>query len=204
MARQKDRVKLVTRGNMKLPNTTLIFNMSSALRCPADNLGLCGLGRNGNRSCYAMKGYRKCATHQAFYRDQEKYWKSCTAEEFVEMIRGVERRARIPVNALRLNECGEFHTQACVDKAEAIATALRDTITTYVYTHRSDLNFRKCKNLVVNASEEPDRLWGASQGLNCFRVVAKATKQYPTCPGDCRKCSRCLKKTGRVTQVLRH
>jgi hypothetical protein len=41
-------------GNRKIPKSTAIFNMSSALNCPSKKLGLCKAASQGAK-CYARK-----------------------------------------------------------------------------------------------------------------------------------------------------
>lgn len=42
-------------GNMKIPRTTAIFNMSSATDCPSRKLGLCKAVVDGKHICYAIR-----------------------------------------------------------------------------------------------------------------------------------------------------
>ena len=54
----KKKVKLgslLSEGNIKIPSTTAIFNMTSAKDCPSLKLGLCKAFHNGKNICYAKK-----------------------------------------------------------------------------------------------------------------------------------------------------
>ena len=42
---------LLSNGNSKIGNDTMILNMGSAMNCPSKKLGLCKLGSK----CYALK-----------------------------------------------------------------------------------------------------------------------------------------------------
>jgi len=104
--------------------------------------------------------------------------------------------------ALRVNESGDFHSQLCVEKLEKIAKILSAIgIKTYCYTSRKDLNFKYCRNLIVNGSGFK------TQGIsNIFQIVMKNqewTDKYLTCVGDCAICSFCLLK-GKKIGILQH
>lgn len=193
----------ITKGNLKLPKTTYIFNMTTVQDCPALKLGLCSLGTQG--SCYAMKPYRN--TNGEINRQMALYWALCGAEDFVRSLDRIDRLARQHrLKQLRFNESGDFLSQDCVDKAEHIAEILgRRGIPVYAYTHRRDLNYRNCRHLVVNASsEDGSDDWGLEQGLNVFRCTTDPPNNGILCPGDCRKCSLCTKHHGKIVHVNKH
>ena len=140
-------------GNIKIPSTTAIFNMSSATDCPSQRLGLCKAAKAGVK-CYAKKAeYSYHPFVLPYRRRQESYWKSVRAHEFVSQFLLLNAIKEKPFTALRFNESGDFHSQACVDKAELIAMMLhRFGIRTYCYTSRSDLNFSKIRYLIISGS----------------------------------------------------
>ena len=87
-------------------------------------------------------------------------------------------------------------------KAEDIARLLaRFGIKVYCYTSRKDLNFSKCKNLIVSGSGF------MKNGIkNIFKIVKKESdrpKGYGVCAGDCRVCDRCRVR-GKLTAVVKH
>jgi hypothetical protein len=193
---------LIKDGNKKVPNTTAIFNMSSAHNCPAKRLGLCKAQKAGVK-CYAIKsevGSRPCV--QPYRERQEKFWKEITAESFAVQFLTINALKPIPFNALRLNEAGDFHTQACLDKAEKIARILkRYGIIVYCYTSRNDLDFHNVEALKVSGSGfKKDGI------VNIFQIVDSKKdkpKGYKMCPMDCKICTRCL-RSGLKTAVLKH
>jgi hypothetical protein len=197
--------KLIQSGNHKLPTSTAIFNMGSATDCPSLKLGLCSaVDENGKLFCYAKKseaGYRPDVL--PYRRRQEKFWKGITAEEFAKQFISINSRKRKPFNAIRLNESGDFHSLACVAKAETIATLLKPYgVKVYAYTARKDLSYKGIDNLVVNGSG-----WMKDNVTNDFMIVAKDASDKPNdyvlCGGDCRVCSRCMVK-GNKTAVKKH
>jgi hypothetical protein len=187
-------------GNSKLPKTTAIFNICSATDCPSVKLGLCQAYKNGKCICYALKA--EMQYHHVvlpFRRRQEKVWDSLSGEDFAwEFITIIDRR-RTATTALRLNESGDFRSQADVNKASEIARVLSHRgIVVYGYTARKDLDFSNVHpNLVINGS-------GFKVHGEFRMVMSKADKPegYGMCCGDCRKCKRCLK--GMLTCNLPH
>lgn len=193
---------LLASGNTKIPSTTAIFNMSSATDCPSLKLGLCAACKAGVK-CYARKSEVSARPEVLPYRRrQEKYWKGIAASKFALDFLTVNASKVLPFTALRFNEAGDFHSQACVEKADTIARILSDFgIITYCYTSRSDLDYSNVKSLIVMGSGF--RKDGISSE---FRIIAKGSdkpKGYGLCPMDCKVCNRC-KKRGMLTAVRAH
>jgi len=199
--------RLVSAGNWKLPNTTAIFNMGEARTCPSSKLGLCQAYVKGKCVCYARKAEIQYWTIVPFYRQrQERYWKAVTAEQFTSELLAFNKRKRNKFTALRLNEAGDFWSQVCVDKAEKIAGILsKYKIKTYSYSARRDLDFSKCKYLVVSGSG-----FKTSGMKGIFTMVTDLKdkpKGWGTCCGHCgvwggKGCKRCL--VGSKTVILKH
>ena len=199
---------LISDGNMKIPSTTAIFNMSSATNCPSLALGLCKaqlLDKNGKLKsvCYAMKSERDYRPNVFPYRERQKeFWLGVSPEEFVKQFVMINSSKVIKFDKVRLNESGDFHNQGCVKKAERISKLLLDYgIVTYCYTSRSDLDFSRTRRLVINASGFK------SKGItNDFLMVPKGKKPpkgYKPCPMDCNRCDRCSIR-GSKTWVPQH
>lgn len=193
---------LIASGNRKVPNTTAIFNMSSAHNCPSRKLGLCKAEAFGAK-CYAFKAEYGYRPNTIPYRDrQESFWKNVTAEQFVVQFLTINAQKPVPFNALRLNEAGDFHSQDCVDKAEKIARMLKlYGITTYCYTSRDDLDFHKIEALRVSGSG-----FKKDGVVNIFQIIDNKKDRprgYKICPMDCHICNRCM-KAGMKTAVVKH
>ena len=193
-------------GNRKIPTTTLIFNMGSATTCPSDKLGLCPMGgMNGDGSCYALKAECGIYPDTLPYRHrQESMWLNSSAEDIAEAINTALKR-RPYLNAVRVNESGDFHSKACIDKLSKIASMVK--VPVYSYTHRTDLFTKEVtkslhKNLTMNFSEE----MSFEHDHNEFRVedtVDPCVDSVP-CPMDCKICSMCSTRAKRVVTVPRH
>ena len=196
--------KLVQSGNLKIPRTTAIFNMSSAHNCPSYRLGLCKVfNKKGKHVCYALRAENSMRKHVYPFRERQKeYWLSCLAEQFVSEFLIINSLKMKPWDSLRFNEAGDFHTQDCVTKAELIASLLsKFGIKVYCYTSRSDLDFSNLKNLIVYGSGFTKN--GISGEFLMVHDLNDRPKGYGICPKNCRICSRCKVK-GLKTVVKMH
>jgi len=194
---------LISSGNIKIPSSTAIFNMSSATDCMSKKLGLCAAKKAGVK-CYACKSEVPARPNVLPYRRrQAKFWKTVSASKFALDFLAINAvKVRQPFTALRLNEAGDFHGQECVNKANSIAHILSDFgIVTYCYTSRSDLDYSNIKSLVVMGSGF------RKEGISSeFRIIAKDSdkpKGFGLCPMDCKICKRCQKR-GMLTAVPAH
>lgn len=192
---------LLGSGNTKLPNTTAIFNMTSALHCPSMKLGICKAESQG-ASCYARKAEILYPTCLPFRMRQAKLWKSITAEDFAFQFLMINATKVLPFKMLRMNESGDFTSQGCVDKAEKIARILkRSGIKTYCYTSRDDLSYKNVRDLIISGSNFK------KEGIkNIFKVVKDVKirpKGYGVCAMNCRICTRCS-DVPRMTVVKSH
>lgn len=192
--------QLIAFGNRKLPATTAIFNIGSATTCPSKALGMCALVDK----CYAMKAERQYPRAKPYRDRQLSYWNAVTAEQFCHEFDAVKKRKKVKVNALRINESGDFYTQNDVDKLELIARYMKCIgVKTYVYTARRDLDFSKCVHLNVLGS-----FVTAEQTISAFIGVVGAKehakkmrgfyKKTAVCPADCKKCTLCQVAKGVV------
>jgi hypothetical protein len=196
--------KLISTGNNKLPNTTVIFNFSSAHNCPSLKLGLCrAYDPNGKHICYARKSERGLYPAVEPRRNkQEEYWLGCTAEEFASQIILMNSLKELPWTHLRFSEAGDFHSQECVDKAEKIAMYLkRCGIITYGYTCRIDLDYSKVKHLIVSGTGFKTE--GVSNIFTMVEDIKDRSKGWGVCCGDCSVCNRCMVR-GNQTVIKRH
>jgi len=218
---------LIQAGNLKLPKTTAIFNMSSATECASLKLGLCkavielkkAMAKSGKLErknvCYAVKSERPYRPGVKPYRDRQgEYWLSVSAEDFVFQFMRINGTKKVKYDKIRLNEAGDFHSQECVDKAERIAKLLKQFVgvTVYCYTSRDDLDFSKVKHLVVNRSLNLLEEYKPVKGLkNEFLMIPKEMgkdpkqwpKGYAKCPADCNICDRCS-IPGKKSFIIQH
>jgi hypothetical protein len=194
---------LLSDGNTKLPRTTAIFNMSSAKDCPSLKRGVCKAFIDGKHICYAKKAETPMRPQVLPYRrKQEKFWLSITADEFIAQFLLINALKNKPFTALRLNESGDFHSQACIEKAERIANVLsRYGIITYGYTSGDDLDFSMVKSLILSGSGFTAA--GISGEFLIVKDIKDKPKGYGVCAMDCKACTRCQKR-GMKTVVPKH
>lgn len=184
--------KLIHGGNMKLPKSTAIFNLSSATDCLSRRLGLCKAAAQKTK-CYALKGeLNHCSRYVLPYRRaQERFWLFTSAEEFVSQFVMLNSLRKIAFTAIRFCESGDFHGQHDLEKVEKVAKMLRRFgIRCYCYTSRSDLNFSKIKHLIVSGSNflKP----GIANRFRIVRNLKERMKGESLCKQDCRVCRKCL------------
>jgi len=194
---------LVQKGNLKIPSSTAIFNMSSATECPSKKLKLCKAIVNEKCLCYAKRSERPNRPRVLpFRRKQKKYWLSVTPERFCLEFLALSLKKKKPFNAIRFNEAGDFHSQDCVNKAEKIARILKKFgVICYLYTSRNDLDYSHVKALKISGSG-----FKKKGIVNIFKIISSKKnkpKGYGLCKMDCRICNRCL-RSGLKTAVIKH
>lgn len=189
-------------GNTKIPSSTAIFNMSSATFCPSKKLGLCAAVKCGVK-CYAIKAeYAYHPDVLPYRKRQGKFWGKVSATNFAKQFLLINATKRNGFKALRFNESGDFNNQTEVNKAEEIARLLRlQGIKTYCYTSRSDLDFSKCKDLIVSGSGFKKK--GISGEFRIIKDKKDKPKGWAVCKGDCHICKRCQIR-GMNTCVMAH
>jgi hypothetical protein len=178
--------KLVSYGNHKLPNTSMIFNMSSASKCPSRKRKLCKVPD----LCYGVKIERYAPLYRAYTERQGVYWKSHTAKQICKDLAEVIKGHNNPIRHFRYNESGDFNSQECISKLSDIATFLMFNfkIITYGYSARGDLDFSNASFYCKSS--------GHCNGNHGKTVVFDPNTEDPpkgffVCPGDCRSCTAC-------------
>ena len=192
---------LCDEGNIKIPSTTAIFNMSSALNCPSKKLGLCKAESQGAK-CYARKAEILYPNVLPYRERQAKLWKEISAEDFAFQFLVINSFKRNPFSKLRMNESGDFKNQKELDKAEKIARILKKHgVICYCYTSRSDLCFRKIEALRISGSGFK------KEGIvNVFKIIDSKKdkpKGWSMCKMSCKVCDRCS-RSRMNTCVVKH
>lgn len=176
-------------GNHKLSDDTAIFNMGTAIDCPSRALGLCRTINQGVK-CYAEKAeiqYKDPVINAR--RSQEAEWKSKSGPELLEQIARRISARRKETRYLRYNESGDFYEQSDIDKLSFISEGLKEQgITTYGYTARSDLDFRRARFLCKGSGFSKENLNGSTIVILKDQPVPEG---YIECPGSCKRCNLC-------------
>ena len=189
-------------GNLKLPSSTIIFNLQPAHMCISRTIGLCQL--NNPNKCYAYRDEKRYKNIRAYRERQFKYWNTeplnVIIHDLIDLIKAHN------IKAIRFNESGDIRHIRDLERINIIAMALLDyNVRVYMYTARSDLKrlidngtyaFNQSKNLVINGS---GFMWD-----NNFKVLEPTDKPVLRCMGNCRTCSLCLNKHDKVIHVPLH
>lgn len=175
-------------GNHKLGDDTAIFNMGTALECPARRLGMCEVVNAGYR-CYAEKAeIQYPGTVPAARRRQEDYWKDTTKDRILQDFAKKITRRRKSTRYLRFNESGDFFSQVDIDKLSYIASGLQTLdVTTYGYTARRDLDYSRATFLVKGSGGD----FGNNGRTTVIQKDGAVPEGYLVCPGSCKRCNIC-------------
>jgi len=181
---------VVSNGNSKIGDTTLIINMGTATECPSAALGMCNAVKQGAK-CYALKA-EQLYKHRAPYSRQRQfsYWRNTTATNITkDLIKKISSRNGRPIKYIRFNEAGDFWDQRDVKKLSTIAKKLKNfNIVVYGYTARRDLDFSDVHFLVKGS--------GHKKGNNGETTIINKNDDIPEgyreCPGSCKTCNLCM------------
>ena len=185
--------KLISIGNKKIHNNTMILNCSSYKNCSSRLLGLCPIADK----CYARKAEYLYPKPLQYRNRQEKYILNTPINQIIidfhDTLRIGSRKEKIKY--LRLNEVGDFQNIPIINKLNNLAYMLKKeySIITYTYTHRRDLKkeLEKAKYINIIGS-------GFKVNNNIAKVFdykpnyTNIPKNYHIC--DCRQNSK-IKKT---------
>lgn len=207
----KTKQKLFSYGNSKLPKTTAIFNMGPAKTCPSLKLGLCQAMKDGRCVCYNFPAERLYPQVLPYRQRQAKFWIKCVKNWDVEWFISELISGRKPSNIkyLRLNESGDFYGQQDVTFAECVAMTLWDRykIITYGYTARKDLRFDACDHTffrILGSGFWKSGLYGKFVMFKKKESLNNLGPYDKVCPGDCKKCSRCMTVEHATTYIVKH
>ena len=183
----------VSYENRKLNGrNTMIFNVTSAERCPSHALGLCQLSK---KECYAMKAERLYPQSRAFRKRQTEWW-----DEDGDLLAFLYA-LKPGIEYFRYSEAGDFRHQVDVDKMTVVCDLLSEArgVKCYGYTKRVDLRLdglNKASNVILGEHEK--------EGFSTAKVIprkANAPEGWHLCPGkncmvDCAYCA--TERGGRV------
>ena len=198
----------ITRGNKKLPKSTAVLNITPASVCVSRILGMCQLDKCGVGSgrCYALKAERMYHDVIPHRMKQMEWWDDSWVHSLRTLCKWLRSR-KTPVKAIRVGESGDFRHAGDVRKLCFLANELYarfPTLTLYCYTARKDLFDPVAlagmpPSVVINGSG-----WMAHNNFVTLAGNQAGTKVDCMCPGDCRKCSRCLERRGKTIGAKLH
>ena len=205
--------KTFSYGNSKVPENTLIINLTSAFNCPSKN-GDCQWGKR----CYAHD--TETQYDKTEYRNlrNQHFLKMLTPREILQLVEAYIENAPLKIKYIRLHEDGDFADQETVEFCDKLAGHLKAKygIQTTAYTHRV-LDYSNINNIIVNGSsykiKSCDRyfipvayedwkkipegldLSGKDIPMVSTETGLKVDTTHGTykCPCDCRKCYFCYR-----------
>jgi hypothetical protein len=191
-------MELFTRGNRKLPKTTLIWNLPADKTCP-------GATDECRKFCYAKKAER---IYPQVLPSRELKYKISLQEDFSTKII-FDLYSKKNWNTVRIHESGDFYSQEYFDKWVRIAKQFTNKIF-YAYTKSFHLDFSKRPDnfiMIASADKPKKRLRKLliNKGVNGIASVVpkdyKREKAEVICPGDCKICNYCFIPTERLKEI---
>lgn len=200
--------KTLSYGNHKLPENTLIINMTSAWNCPSIEKGECPLGN----VCYARRGEGQYQQLQIRNLRNQFTFKELGVKDILKLVETYIEQAPVRIKYIRMSEDGDFPDQETVNFCDKLAGHLykKYGIKTTAYTHRQ-LDYSGLQYMQIDASDyrikTGDRYFIAipkqyydmiPEGLHLEPYETSIPKQVVNtqngtwkCICDCRKCSFC-------------
>lgn len=201
-------------GNSKVPENTLLVNLTSAFNCPSKLNGEC---KWGNR-CYAHALERMRGAVEARNIRNQVALSKLSVKELLKLVEAYIENAPIRIKYIRLHEDGDFKDQETLDFCNTMAGHLKAKygIQTVAYTHRV-LNYSGIDNITINGSsydiKDCDRYFipvspedydkipdgldfsGKDIPMKSSETGKKVDTTHGTykCPCDCRKCFFCYR-----------
>lgn len=199
--------KLFSHGNGKLSADILLINLTTAKNCPSDKLGLCAV----SDICYAKKAEHMYKDYAKQNIRNEIVIPLMKPKEFIARIEEAIEKFGYKTNFIRFNEAGDFTSQISVDICEQIAKYFYQNygIQTSAYTCRTDLDFSRCKYMIVNGSNKhikgcdrfyiacSDKFFNKLEPCNGQQAnIDKNGQKYYKCDCNCKQCHFCYQTRG--------
>lgn len=179
-------MKLLMRGNKKLPKSTLIWNLPSGLTC-------IGMTKECQKYCYAKKAERMYPQVLPF---RLRNYNISKLKNFTDIIINYLCNLKDNWDTIRIHESGDFYSQEYLDKWFKIINKFNNKIF-YAYTKSFQLNFKdKPNNFIIIASDDNPSKESLKRYKKEFSGIAAVDMKnflYYNCPMDCKICNYCYK-----------
>ncbi|WP_425531643.1 GP88 family protein [Draconibacterium aestuarii] len=180
-------------GNLKLPSTTAIFNITSANDCPAKKF--C----NHVAHCYARKTEKRYPGVLPYRRKQTELFDLLNGEQLAKLFLLEICTKKHHISKFRFSESGDFRTQSDVDKLTIVSEILKNnSLVVYGYTARPDLDFHSLSKVAtVNGNH--------FKVTNEIRVVTQFSNSGEIqCKNNCRICDACATASDKTIEIIKH
>ena len=124
-------------GNAKIPQSTLIVNITSAEHCPSKARGLCQV----THCCYASKCERIYKYYKAKNLFMENWLYQTPNHKIIELMTAYIRYAPVAITCIRINEAGDFISlfTGCTDDEARLDQSVRYFRTTGEFAASSEI-----------------------------------------------------------------
>lgn len=178
-------MKIFSKGNRKLPNTTLIWNLPAGKTCPNKT-------KECEKYCYAKKAENIYPQVLPF---RERNYRISKFKYFKEIVINYLLNIKDNTwNTLRIHESGDLFNQRYLDDWIDITKKFQDK-TFYAYTKSKHLNFhKKADNFIVLVSDDnvtEEDIEEYKKTFNGVACVETKLKGFYNCPMDCKICNYC-------------
>jgi hypothetical protein len=221
----------LSKGNNKLHEDVLVFNMNSATDCPnaktkengESETGLCQVGW---QQCYAHVSENMYDESLNYRRRQEYLWDHLDPDTFAKAFRlAVDRKIahykcdneERSAYDLRFSQSGDFRHRGDIIKADRVAELLQeDGIDVYTYSASYKLDWDVADHLVINESVEFADY--GERNFTAFASLEDVPDDYVVCPHsydkamgvdadeltECGDCRLCIEEDAGDVAILAH
>jgi hypothetical protein len=188
-------MKLFTKGNRKLPKSTLIWNLPTEITCM-------GATKECKKHCYAKKAERMYPQVLPF---RMKNYAISKLKEFKDIVINELCNIKSDIwNTLRIFEAGDFYSQEHLNDWNDITKSFQDKMF-YAYTKSKGLDFTdRAKNFIVIVSNDKVTEKDIEEYKKTFNGVATIEtklKGFFNCPMDCKICNYCYSNPDEFKKV---
>lgn len=192
---------MIQKGNRKIGPNTLAINQETAHECSSLKKKFCKVGAR----CYALKDERLYKTYYNANKRRARFFAAAGLEDYLLLIRTYVATSAKKIRRLRLNEAGDFRTQAGIKFWSVAAEKLKKefNIITYAYTARKDLNFEGVNFVLCGSNFDirgAHKYFLATEKADFNNLPAGAMK----CNGNCVRCSNCYNSRPGVIYCKMH
>ncbi len=185
----------VTRGNSKLPKSTLNFSLPPILSCPNST-------KQCISHCYAKKAFKQYPNVRTAWTNN---FKCSLFDGFYDTLKGKINSFK-KWETFRISVSGDFYNQRYLDIWFKVAKLFPNKIF-YTYTKSHHLDFKnKPNNMIIFLSDDNGKLKKEYKKFDgVARVVKKGYKLKKTeflCKGSCRECNYCFTKSTKFKKVI--
>ena len=186
----------LSKGNLKLPKSTAIFNLTA--------IDTCLNCKDCKHHCYALNAQNRYPVAEY---SRKKHHAISKTKNFISKFNKALKRARVTL--VRYHESGDIYSKGYLTKLMKIAKS-NPSIYFYTYTKSTMLNFTKLPEnfRVIDSTNKAKNLKHKASVLlskdfaNAEHIIKSEYKNFFLCQGDCKKCNYCFNTKIEKIKVL--